>query len=1014
MVRAMNEVKPMKAQDGDESADLTLSLRHGRYASTLEHCGGRIIKLTKIGYQGEEEAIAEADLFQKMHGRLAKIGIFRPLYLCVDASELTGISLAARRSMAEDSRNTASDFGAIASYGINPILSLGFNLFQRLRWNMDIRLLNTEEESLSFLLERMDRAEETARNRQEKPLVATEAKKADSPKKIHGTSSEAGQLSPKVVDFLNTNMAFTETVTLGGFEQQVMEPPAWIYASSDNQFRFQAVLVGGDTILSTIRGRIDEDAVQTILKMWRSIFSDLPGLTLSLVHDCLGVTDISLIARRHLLDSGAALNVNVPFQAVVSDEKMDPLVSWAKFNAHDLLNSVSFSDSLHVAFEMLRQSRHYSNQKGGAALTQQDPRDVSYLFIDREQVTVFSPPRWHLSVEGQHPFNKLSLLGKDTLLIESFGERTPEHTKALLQLLGAVLDELGDPQMHLIQLDHGVNKVSPESTRLRIAHFRATRTNWLSTIHIGTTVSRKVLTLVEPVFSAIGHRVIADKTLSEAWRKIRALRDDSKDKVGNPVDPIAAESLPVRTLLEVQQTQLQEYEQSCQKLLQGMMQITWDQDESSWSPEVEAPGPFAPVFSALQLLQRDISAIMTERDRRENQLAMAQIEAEAANRVKTEFLATMSHELRTPLTPILGLIEKLQSTPLDSDQLRAVDGIERAAVGLLHQVSDLLDFATMGAGKLRLNSKPCDLRALISSAAELHSQTAEEKGLSITLTGEEELPPLVLVDPGRFQQVLDNLMSNAIKFTDKGSVAIAVNCLDTDIESKLLRLRVQVIDTGTGVTPAESRTIFTRFNRGKEAGQSVRPGVGLGLAISQNIIQHMGGMIGLETSDIEGSTFWFQLDLPVLELDEAAASIDAAPTVAAYDEELLLSGRTLLVVEDNKDIRELTSEILRGVGGQTLLAQNGSEALEQVLKERIDLILMDCKMPLMDGYETTEELRRLEGVKSCTPVVALTAYALGEERERCFAAGMNDYLTKPFSRAQLLEVVARNLSQEIV
>jgi|GEM_PF-4338659 len=1024
MVRDMNEVDPMTTQDGHKAAELVFTPQDSRYSSTLEHCGGRIIKLTKVGYQAEEDSVAESKMFKKMHQQLEELGIFRPLYLYVDASELVGISLAARRSMAEDSKNTASDFGAIASYGINPIISLGFNLFQRLRWNMDIRLFNTEEESLAFLFERMERADTTARNRQEDPSVVTEIQATQWQSEFGAVPSKAGELSPDVVNFLNANMQFTSTVQLGGFEQQVMEPPEWIYASSDNQFRFQAVLVGGDTILSTIRGRVDEIETLVVLKMWRAIFSDLTGLTLSLIHDCTGVTDISLVARRNLLRWDGELDVKTRFQIVVCDKTMAPLISWAKFNAPTLLSSIAFYESLDIAFEMLRQSRLPDNSESTASSPNRSPGDTSHLFINEEQVSVFSPQHWQLYNEKGDLSSKLSLLEQDTLLIEDFSELSPEQTTAQLQLLDVILRDLGKQNLHLIQRDHQVKKLSPEATRLRVEHFRATRARWLSTIHIGHPISREVLTQAEPLFSAVGHPVLTAQTLPDAWLKTRALNDKSNHTSGNAVASLSVESPQVQALLEVQQTQLQEYEQGCQKLLQGMMHISWDQPEEDWSPEVGSLGPFAPLFSALQLLQRDFSAVMSERDRREHQLAMARIEAEAANRVKTEFLATISHELRTPLTPILGLIEKLQSTPLDSDQLRAVDAIERAADGLLHQVSDLLDFATMGAGKLRLNIKPCDLRALISSAAELHAQTAEAKGLTISLTGEEMLPPLVLVDPGRFQQVLDNLLSNAIKFTDEGSVAIKVSCLEseqeteqeseqeTEQESETLRLRVDVIDTGTGVIPAESRAIFTRFNRGREAEDSVRPGVGLGLTISQNIIQHMGGMLGLESGDAKGSTFWFELNLPVLELDEAAASIDAAPMLATYDNEQFLSGRTLLVVEDNEDIRGLTSEILRGVGGHTLLAENGSDALEQLLKGRVDLILMDCKMPVLDGYEATEELRRLEGNGSHTPVVALTAYALGEERERCFASGMDDYLTKPFSRAQLLEVVARNLPQE--
>jgi CheY-like chemotaxis protein len=235
-------------------------------------------------------------------------------------------------------------------------------------------------------------------------------------------------------------------------------------------------------------------------------------------------------------------------------------------------------------------------------------------------------------------------------------------------------------------------------------------------------------------------------------------------------------------------------------------------------------------------------------------------------------------------------------------------------------------------------------------------------------------------------------------------VLIDVSTEATD-QPGVCALRIAVTDTGPGVPKQEAREIFKRFNRGRDAEQNVQPGVGLGLAIASTLVELMGGMIGLEMSDGGGSTFWFRLELPEVDPE----SFETESQRRSGEHTALPAGTRLLLVEDNTEIREFAAQLLCDAGCETFTASNGDEALRQLMDTPVDLILMDCKMPIMDGYETTEELRRLDGELCRTPVVALTAYALDEERERCFAAGMNDYLTKPFSRAQLFATIARNL-----
>jgi len=384
--------------------------------------------------------------------------------------------------------------------------------------------------------------------------------------------------------------------------------------------------------------------------------------------------------------------------------------------------------------------------------------------------------------------------------------------------------------------------------------------------------------------------------------------------------------------------------------------------------------------------------------------------AERASSAKSEFLARMSHEIRTPMNGVMGMSELLQGTELSARQRRLADTITRSAAGLLEIINDILDFSKIEAGKLELEHIEFALREIIEETIEILVLRARAKGLELRCEIEPSVPAAVCGDPGRLRQVLINLAGNAIKFTEAGEVVVRVAALDTDG-----RLRFEVSDTGIGIAADAQSQIFSAFTQADSFTTRKYGGTGLGLAICRQLVALMGGVIGVVSEQNRGSTFWFETRMEpvaasaVLRLP-AAAVMPAPPVplkrVAPHATPTV--GPLILVVEDNAVNREVAAGMLENLGYQSEAAVNGMLALEATAESSYAAVLMDCQMPVMDGLSATQEIRRREaGSGGRMPIIALTANAMEANRERCLAAGMDDFLPKPFTQAQLTAVLAR-------
>jgi PAS domain S-box-containing protein len=859
----------------------------------MEHIEGQIFRWIKTGYQDLSCAkidtkcmdyIVSSDWYKSSDHRI---------YLCLDATNFTGISRQARSYLNEESSKTPQLKG-IASYGLSWPIRVLASLFQFHKKEVPFGVYADEERALGNL-----------RTLQQK-------------------KSPPARESPKLKVFLERNTAHTETVAFNDRHFRIVTPPSW--KRKEGGWKTSHSLVGADTVLAVSSGSATLRQTEFGLGVIESIHKEL-GQPLNFIYDTRELRAVSLAGRRRAVEFFSKEGLNSGLNIIVGS----PLVSIMLRITMRLLpkkfGNWTLAESVEEAFLLIE-------SHDGHPLGLSNP--VSAPDLESERVG--------------------SLLGQIGAMIWYHGNIAKEEVKLVQHGI-----EENDPYFPVFQalglLQQDLRRLLDESkdqqTKLKRSQRYLAEAQRLA--QLGSwewDIATGELLWSDETYRIYGYEPHSVDPSYEFF--IGHLHPSDREAIKADIQRTIEQGIPFRNQHRI---------------------VRCDGEERILAAHGELERSDAGQALIMHGAVQDITDLVGAKEA-----------AERASGAKSDFLAMMSHEFRTPLNGIMGMATLLEGSGLEPIQLKRLAGIQSAAGRLARMVNGLLDFSSIEAGYVDLNVSRFSISEVFQDIVDEFACLAESKGLCLGYSLGEGIPEQVKGDRDRIIQILGNLVDNSIKYTDDGEVFIRASSTTEGVI-------FEVSDTGKGIPPEQAEKVFERFERGSSLPMPTE-GTGLGLAISRELVALLGGELLLESKQQIGTVFSFCLPLA-----EAVAPEEVpAPKAQAR---LWLSGLRVIVADDDFLSNESLSEMLGGYGCLVSRASNGKEVLSLLEGSRFDIVLMDCRMPEMDGYEATAALRRTEAGRSL-PVIALTAHAMEADRAQAAAAGVDAYISKPFQFDQLL------------